>query len=200
MHKHSQRRSATRGTLVCCAAVVSAAGCGPKNVRWNYAPGTPRRLAEARQVALLADREIRVLADAAAAELTFHGYGVTVYEPVAEPRPSAPPAPKPPADGPPPSVPDLVIDLSARYVREPVPGTRVRVWPWVAVDVAHGKPKEWYILVTDAKLELRSARKDESLGSVMVHFDKPQEDIQKVAKKLAEGLEQIRKGKRPKTD
>jgi hypothetical protein len=199
MHKHSQRRSATRGTLVCCAAVVSAAGCGPKNVRWNYAPGTPRRLAEARQVALLANREIRVLADAVAAELSFHGYAVTALEPVAAPG-QPPPEAKPPAGGPPPAPPDLVLDLSARYVREPVPGTRVRVWPWVAVDVAHGTPKEWYILITDARLDLSGVSKEQNLGSVMVHFDKPQEDIQKVAKKLAEGLEQIRKGKRPKTD
>ncbi|MBN1343948.1 MAG: hypothetical protein JXQ73_14790 [Phycisphaerae bacterium] len=195
MREHTHRRSAMHILLMCEAALMGAAGCGPKNVGWNYGAEAPGRLGQARRIALLADREIHALTEAVASELQFRGYAVTVLEPAggsAQAPAGNPPAPLAGAD--------LVFELSARYVREPEAGTRVKVWPWVSVKVAHGTPKRWYILVSDAKLDLVDPRSRSGLGTVTARYDEPQEDLNKVAKKLGEGLEQIRQGKKPKTD
>ncbi len=180
-------RRTFRFVLLLAVTLPIAVGCGPKNVRWNYGPDGQRLLGGARRVTVLSDPEIRTLTDAVAEELRFHGYTVVAPGHAA-------------GSGQPAIAADLVFELSARYVREPVAQTRVKVWPWVSVKVAYGTPKEYYILVSEAKLDLKTPDGARVLGSVVAYYDKPQEDLLKIAKKLGEGLEQIRKGKPSKVD
>lgn len=170
-----------------CATLagVTSIGCGPKNVRWDYSPEGPRHLSQSRRVAVLADEEIQALADALEAELSVRGYAVTV-----------PRAGRSAVD----AGADLLFELSAGYVKEPEPNTKVNVWPWVKVSVAYGKPSRWRIRVRHASIHVVRPADGASLGTVTVHYDEPTEDLRKVADDLAKGLEQIRQGKRPKRD
>ncbi len=192
MDAPTSRGRFVRITLLSLTALVCFSGCGPKNVRWTYQAGTPQRLTQSKQIVLLADPEIRMLTSVVKSELDFRGYTVRVVECPADAKPAAVTRLIPHDT-------QLVFALSARYEKRPVPGTRVRVWPWVSVDVTHGQPKEWYILVTEAQLDIKTPATGEALGSVMAEFDKPQEEIEKVSRKLGEGIEEIRRGRRPKT-
>lgn len=120
---------------------LTSVGCGPKNVRWDYSPDGPQRLSQSKRVAVLADEEIHALAAALDTELTARGYIIV-------PWPERPPAPGEAEDSAadetrrPQAAPevgaDLLFELSAEYVKEPEPNTKVNVWPWVKVEVAYG--------------------------------------------------------------
>jgi len=175
-----------RATRVCLGPFLVllsvSTGCSPKNVRWDYQAETPQRLAAAGRIALFGEEPIRALVTELASELESRGKSVVVVESADH------------TDG------DLLFRLTARYKREPMPNTRVNVWPWVSVKVAYGKPKGWQIFVTSARLEVTRPTTDRVLGTVIAYYDEPQEDLHKVAEKLVEGLEQIRQGKPPKRD
>lgn len=177
-----------RAVRTCLGPVIVlsvSTGCSPKNVRWEYQAEAPGRLAGAKRIALSGDEPIRALVTELAGELEFGGNSVAVIES----------ADRAGADGA-----DLLFHLTARYKREPLPNTRVNVWPWVSVKVAYGKPKGWQIFVSNARLDITCPTKGHVLGTVIARYDEPQEDLHKVAQKLAEGLEQIRRGKPPKRE